>query len=750
MKRLIKKPLIQISLFLIFNFAFLYTSLYTEFNNSKWLDNSNPHKINKTYLYDEFDRGEDLIISVDLGKPFFLQDIFTSLKKLTLELEEIEGVIEVKTPLQSTTIIQKNDQLQIVNFGDALEKGIITDIEEYKKRFIQSEYFGRLLSKDLSIFSIIVKLDAPPDKNNFEIRDHILDQSISLLHKYPDFSKNYFSGETELNHQLDINSRRDMLTLLPICAILIIGLLYFIFKSILKAILIISTAVSTLLATFAVSVLQGHPITVLGTSLPVLILVIAIADAIHIMTRWQSLHNRITDQKLLLKETILQTWIPCLMTTVTTSIGFGAFYFSKLIPLNHFGADSAISIFLAYCIIMATMWSGLHLAGPFLHKKQKKDTPHPLLDQFLHKVYLFSMKYYSMIIVFTIAIMLFSAYLLRYVYTETNFLDVFFKKKSNTYQSFEHIDQNLGGTGSVDIIFKEKQEDAFKKVSSLKNLVDIERKIQEHNLVKYTQSYLNPIRMIHKEFRRDKSDLPSNEAQLEQEILFLEFSRGAEKNDVLSPYIDFTYQNSRMHIQTPNLSSTLSRQIQLFIHESLKKFNLEYVLTGSSIYFEILSSYVIDTQIMSIIITTIFIWILFIYNFGLKLGSLGIIPNVLPILVVTGLIAGLKIPFDFATVLITSISFGLCVDDSIHFVHYYKLRKEAKDNLEQSIKETVKTLGRPLVYTTILFCIGFSVFMASDMVILIKFGIFTLIALVMALFSNIMILPAFLRVFDKK
>ena len=743
------KKIFIISAFVLANLALGFIGFHADFDNSKWLGKDNPHKINKHYLYEEFDKGEDLLVAIDLGREFFSQDIMDAVNSLAERIEEINGVIEVKSPLQSTTIIQKNGQLQITSFEDALEAGILPSTKAYEKRFIDSEYFGRLLSKDYKVFCFVIKIDAPLNQKNFKTRQGVIRQTKSLLREYPLFGKQFFAGEAELNYQLDLNSRRDLLILLPLSALLIILFLYFIFRSLLKAGLILLAALSSLLTTFSVSVIQGHSITVLGMSLPILILVIAIADAIHIMSRWQSLSKTIPDEAKLLKETILQTWLPCLITTVTTTIGFGCFYISELIPLKHFGADAGIAIFIAYCFIMSTMWAGLYLLGGRFLKEKKHHASKDRLTFFLQKLYDLSVKYHWQIIFITLTVSVASGYLLTKAYTETNFLDVFFKKSSPTYRAFDYVDKYLGGTGSVDIIFKSKNHGEFKKIESLNMLFNVENTMKKYELVKYVQSYLNPVRIIHKEFRKDKSRLPKNVRQLEQEILFLEFSRGAEKNDVLSPYVDFTYKNSRMHIQAPNLSSTLSNRIKIFIQEQLNMLNLSYVITGSSIYFEILSSYVIDTQLLSILITSIFIWVLFIANFGLRLGSLGMIPNIIPLLIVTGLISAFHIPFDFATVLVASVSFGLCVDNSIHFVHYYKLKVEKNIFFEESIRETVQVLGRPLVYTTFLFCMGFSILLASEMVVLVKFGAFTFIALVLALLSNVVILPAFLKAFHK-
>ena len=741
-----KNKLFILLIWLLFHTFVVFFALRIEFDNSKWLPDTNIHQKNKDYLYEEFDKGENLIIAIDINKRFFDQDIIDSLRSLTKQIQDIDNIVEVTNPLESTTIIQKNNELHIITFGDALKDGLIKNLKSYQDRFTNSEYFGRLLSHDYTVFAIVLKIDVPSTENKFITRQSVLESTKRLLAQYPQFSSYQFAGEIELNYQLDQNSREDLVLLLPIAGLLIVILLYIIFRSFWKTSLILLTAVSSLLATLAVSSIQGHAFTVVSMSLPILILGIAIADAIHVMARWEKLGNEIPDQLARLKRTISETWLPCLVTTMTTSVGFGSFFLSEIIPLYNFGIDSEISIAVAYAIIMLTMWAGLYIFGNKMSIDRQLISKNNIVNVFLQHCYRLSSQYSGRLVLLTILLSGLSISSLFSAYTETNFLDVFLKKTSGTYQAFEHVDNHLGGTGAIDIIFKGTEEGVFKKIQSLESIVNIETLMKKHELVQYVQSYLNPIRLIHKEFKKEKSELPTTENKLAQEILFLEFSRGADKNDVLSPYVDFTYENSRMHLQTPNLNSTLAKKMKTFINDNLRETDLEYIITGNSIFFEVLSSYVINTQLFSIGLTILFIWILFIFHFGFRLGSISMIPNLLPVLFITGLIAFLNIPFDFATVLIASISFGLCVDDCIHFVHYYKLKTGQNLPLQQSMQETILALGRPLIYTTVLLCIGFGVLMLSDMVVLVKFGLFTFAALFLALLSNVMILPSFLKV----
>ena len=782
-----KKKIILLLASLTFNGLLIFLTLGTKFDNSIWLPEQNPHKKNKDYLYTEFTRGEDLVIAINLGVDFFQERFIAHLSKITKELEEEEGVVEVKNPLSATTIIQHDKIMQVLSFEEALEQKIIPDLAAYKRRFTQSEYYGQLLSKDYQKLAIVIKIEAPLAEYNYERRDKIRKAARRILdsnlqdslksHLYKDekdkrgIGSIYWTGEVVLNHALAQYTERDLLLLLPVLFVLLFILLYFVFGRLFEVLAILYIALSVLALSFAAFVLRGYPMTAISISLPILILVVAIADAIHIFKRWDTLSAEISDHSEGLRRTVQETWMPCLLTSVTTAVGFGSFYFSELIPLRNFGEISLIVILLAYFIIVSHTWFFIYFYGERLQKKDGE--LYPRLGHFLEASYTsFTSPGRHFILAFFLLLIAVSAYSFRFIRTETNFLDVFFKKSSTIYQDFNYVDEELGGTGAVDILLSARTKEAFKNIESLHFIEAAQKDLSAYKQTKHMRSYLTPLRMVHKEFaidigeKKNTRNLPHSPEQLAQELLFLEFSRGDQKNDVLSAYIDFDYTNSRIHLQTPNLDSSASKRITLYIKEHLDKLGAvhndnrekkgekpakyEYAISGGSIYFQILGDYVINTQLFSILITLGIIWLLFTIEFRFKLATLGVLANTIPILLTCSIIIYLDIPFDFATVLISSVSFAMCVDDSIHFLHLYNIRKKEFPNFDERIKHVIHNIGQPILFTSVLFSCGFLVFALSELVILIKFGVFTLLSLVFAFVANIIVLPALLKLTDNK
>ena len=211
------------------------------------------------------------------------------------------------------------------------------------------------------------------------------------------------------------------------------------------------------------------------------------------------------------------------------------------------------------------------------------------------------------------------------------------------------------------------------------------------------------------------------------------------------------FDSKHLRAYTSNLSSAelevlvekMKKQMRFVAPENLP----EPIFTGHSVFFSQLSSYILDTQFISIGLTFCLIFIVLTLEFNFRLAMAGIMACGLPILITMGTIAALGFPFDFATVIIASVTMGLSIDDTIHILHRYKhhLVDEHVDQI-QSLRQALFVPGRPIVQSTFLFCFGAGVFLTSDLVMLQRFASFTMLGLVLALLGAVLLLPSLLSV----
>jgi uncharacterized protein len=743
--------------YLFFGFCFfaVLSLLFIEsrlikFDNSVWLSENNKFEIEKKYVEDNFLPYEEFVVAIDLGKDFLEEEIYNDLIKFTQQLEEIDIIKKIQSPLDATEIFRDGEIISISNFSQALEDELLNNTDEYRKKIKNSFYYGRLVSKDFKKIIVSIELDIVKDNNKFLQREKFVEDITSLLANNKSLSNYHLSGGSYLNYKLDSENRKNLQLILSLAVISLSLMIFLIYRSLTKFLIVLLSALAAISFNFLSFLILDVDLNIVALTLPVLIIVIAVSDSIYILAKWDVFLDDYKDRKLLLFKVIRYSWKPCFLTSVTTAIGFGSFYFSEILPLRELGKVAVFAIMLAYVGIVATNWFCLFLFSDIL-SKSPDNIVRIKLNVFLDNIVLFVERYHKKILSLSLLILLLFAAAFNLIYTETNFLDVFFKKSSPTYKSFDFVDKHLGGSRAIDLVFRADADFDFQNIENFRTLKNAEQNLLDEEIINDVMSYIDPVQMVHREFRNDNQKLPISDQQLQQEILFLEFSRGSEKEDVLSPYLNFDYSAARFALQTDNLSSFEIESLQEKVKSKLQKLGLKnFFLAGDNIYTNRLSEYVIDTQIVTILITFLFIYLIFVIDFGHRIALIGLVPNIMPVIITLGLVSYLRIPFDFATVLIASISFGIAVDSSIHFLHIHKYYYKQGARSRALYTKLLHAVGKPMIYNCILFSLAFALFLFADLVVLIKFGFFSMIASFLSLIANLYILPSLLLAFHEK
>ena len=183
---------------------------------------------------------------------------------------------------------------------------------------------------------------------------------------------------------------------------------------------------------------------------------------------------------------------------------------------------------------------------------------------------------------------------------------------------------------------------------------------------------------------------------------------------MLADTVNFGFDAKHLRAHTPNLSSTKLEALIVEMDEQLSALDPqalpEVIYTGHSVFFGQLSGYILETQLVTIILTFCFIFVILMLEFDFRLAMAGMLACSLPILITMGSIAALGLPFDFATVIIASVTMGLSIDDTIHILHRYRFHLVDEHRSQfQSLRQALFIPGRPIVQST-LFCFGAGVF----------------------------------------
>ncbi len=695
------------------------------FDNDRWLPEDHPQEIALDNLADEFDPGDVLTVALPAPQGFFTPETIARLRTLEAALEEALGddLINLRSALSATHIIALDGEtLNIETYGETLERGGFDGLADYRRRFQSGPYGGRLVSPDARLFALRLALDSREQAGKrarlvARVRQILAEQGFAY----------HLIGNAALKDRLNRDIRTQLGRLIALAGLVIAGFLFVILRPAAAA-PILAAGLLTIGGALSVVVLLGHAMTAVGLALPVLAGVIAVADGLHI----QNHYDQARPGEKPARRAFARAWRPCLVASITSAVGFGAFAVSDLIPLHHFGLDAFAAILLAYPLILVTMAAGLHVLRP-------APRPRPRAAWWLDRCHRLATARPAAAALAAVVIAATLAAGLRAAHTETNFLSVFYAPHSTIRQDFDLADRRLGGSGGMDVLFRSDQAGHFKSAGGFAAVHGAAQAFARAPRVNYVEDYTVPVAQAHRAFTGG-GGLPDDDATLAQELFFLELSRSEAKDDVLSPYADFDYTTARVHLRTPDLPS---QQLRGLIEDVRARAQAAgpATFTGFGVFIESLGREVIATQIESFLITLALISALFVALFGWRMGLAGLLANLLPVAATAGLIAWTGTPFDFAAILIMGITLGLCVDDAIHFLHAYaQARRRAGTG--ESLARALQVTGRPIALTSLLFCAGLAVLLASDLVILVRFALFSIFGLTAAAVSTLIFLPA--------
>ena len=232
------------------------------------------------------------------------------------------------------------------------------------------------------------------------------------------------------------------------------------------------------------------------------------------------------------------------------------------------------------------------------------------------------------------------------------------------------------GTGAFDLILNgpslKSKSVNFKEIKDYQKIVQLDEVLKGLPYVKRLETYAMPVRMVHEKLTKNQGVDPATSEELAQEILFLELSQSAESEDILRPFLSFDekQKSGRLVLRTKNLSNRESADLKKMVERRLASLDWPIDYAGNSQYFLRLSELILNTQVQSLTITFSVVFLLMLIFYNLKAAFLLIIANIIPVVGVLFSIVASRNPFDFSTILISSIGLGICVDDNIHLIHH--------------------------------------------------------------------------------
>ena len=515
-------------------------------------------------------------------------------------------------------------------------------------------------------------------------------------------------------------------------------------------------------------------VTVISSNFISLQLIITMSITIHLIVRYRELciKNPEASQRELVLDTVSLMGKPCLYATLTTIAGFGSLLLCNILPVITFGWMMSAGILVSLVMTFLLFPSILVLMSKETPAAGKK--PHFSLTPFLAR---FTEAHGLLILVVSVIALALTAVGVTRLTVENSFID-YFKHTTEIYQGMKTIDQNLGGTTPLDIIVDFETPKAIKSIPAPKSVQNKGDEFDAFNEFEnsekedkywFTLEKMTLVKKIHDDLARlpetgkvlslgtllKMTEKLNNNKPLDNLELALLYNELPDrfKGMVLTPYVSVDHNQVRFSVRVRDSEKTLKRnQLIKKIHEDLvSKFGLnenQVHLTGMLVLYNNMLQSLFKSQIKTLGVVILVLMGMFMILFrSLKIALIAIFPNLLSIGVVLGVMGWLNIPLDMMTITIASISVGIAVDDTIHYIHRFRREIRLDQDYIRALHRCHGSIGHAMFYTSVTIIIGFSILVLSNFIPSVYFGLLTGLAMFIALMAALTLLPELLVVF---
>ncbi len=615
------------------------------------------------------------------------------------------------------------------------------------------EISGQLVSRDGRVAGLAINFALPDEADAavVEITDHLdalLDDSRA---SHPDIAY-YVTGDVVMNRAFADATRSDMENLSPIVLLVILLATIALLRSVLATIAVMLTLIFTVNTTMGFAGWVDTVFSPVNAGVPIIIMTIAVADSIHIVTTALAGLRQGLDKDRAIMESLRSNMHPVCLTSITTAIAFLSLNASDSPPFHVLGNLVAFGVMCAL-LYSVTLLPALLSILPLRARRPSEDaseTRPGLFDRFAtvvierRKLLLWSVSLVTVVLVSGI-------WRIELTDNWTRYFDERYEFRRDT----DFVIANLTGLESLEYSLDSGSEGGITDPEYLRAVNAFAEWCREQPEVSYVQAFPDIMKRLNKNMHGDDPAyyrLPDEASLAAQYLLLYELSLpfGRDLND----RIDIAKSATRMTVATRgNLTAEDQRQLdsraQGWLDENAPQ--LTTPATGFSMTFAHLSQRNIDSMLRATIIAMALISLILVWVLkSPRLGVVSLVPNFIPAAMAFGLWGYLVGQVGLAGSVMTAIAFGIVVDDTTHFLTKYQRARREGLAAPEAVRATFRSVGQALWTTTAVLAAGFLVFASSGFEVSWALGLLVTITIGFALLADFLLLPPLLMAIDRR
>jgi len=716
-------------------------------------------------------------------KDFFTSSFFNDYAVLVRQLSKIHAVENVLSIPGAITLI-KDTATQKLKTAPIAGNPPFSNVDSIKQNFLNLPFYKGLLYNNQETPAYVMAVRVEKNVLNSERRSAVIDSILALGNAFGQehHTEMHYSGLPLIRTEMAVKVQSEMKLFLLLSFVLTAVILVLFFRSftaVLSSMLVVAIGVVWSMGTI---VLLGYKITLLTALIPPLVVVIGIPNCVYLLNRYHYEYSRNPNKMKSLLRMVDRMGIVTFFTNLTAAIGFGVFFFTKSVLLKEFGLVAGINIlglFFISLIFIPAFFS--FLPPPNTRHTSYLDTN--WIDKLLSRITNWVFSHRIWIYGFTIVVCIFSVIGLTRLRNNSHIVDDL-PKSDKVFMDLKFFEKNFKGVMPLEIMIDTKKKNGVlsldilgkmdRLIDSLEKFPEIGKPLAITEGIKFanqayfggdTSNYEVPGDLLQAAFIMPY--LRTNASNADNNSLF---------NKLLHSFIDSNKQKARISIGMADIGSRrLPALLDSIRPEMMRVFDtgrynlnftdapgfstnvdsnkrsIDITFTGVSVTFLEGSKFIVNSLRDSLILAFLIIFGCMVAVFrSWRILIISIVVNIVPLLITAGLMGWMGIRIKPSTVLVFSVALGITIDVTIRFLVNFKQElARHDDSIANTVHRTIRDTGLSIIYTSLILIAGFSVFILSQFDGTKSLGYLTSMTLLLAMVTNLTLLPALLLWMDK-
>lgn len=714
-----------------------------EFDNSidAYVPQESDYNIDYLHMLNIFGNDEAYVLYFK-GDDLLTQKVLSSLKEFDLWARDQEIMHRTLSPFNLEVI--ENDENGDLVIAPLIGNDLLENfsIERFHDRLKLSDQADKsIISKDQKSIALILV-----GEKGFSTVDHYFFKE-KFMDKLKELGLDPYLKHITGNLAVDVFSMEisfhDLSLFIPLTSMIGFGLIYYFFGGffpVMISMIAIDSVIGLVMSFFPIF---GIRFNIISSMVPTLMTALGVAFIIHLYSSIARLQDKGESLEDAVNHSLDHIFWPSFFTMLTTCFGFLSLGLSEIPPIRHFAFISSAGILALFFSVIYSLPVFILIYKKFSFQSKSSSQERNFIDHIVLMLYRFSIRYSKQVIIVFILFFVLAIPIIMQVEVETSLIK-FFRDDHQITKDTSVIQEEIGGTNFLQIYLKDKSG-LLKDVDFLHQLEKVTDQIAEIDGVDNILSYVDIIKDIHRGFSNRSVELPlvlPQDSNLIEQYLFVYDGKD------LFELVNRDFTEARIQVNIHHNEAGRIEKITQRIGQIFKEANLPvtFHFTGHPYMFVRQNHLIVDGQISSLWVSILVIFILMAIQWkSLFHAALSMIPNISPLFFIFFIMGIAGIWLDIGTALIASVTIGIAVDDTIHL--YTSFKNNYRGNVMYTLYHVYHDSGKAIVLTTFILCSQYIVLYFSQYVPTGRFGLLTSFGLVMALVSDLILLPAILFVY---